>query len=392
MTTPAPIDPRLKHLPSHSYGDRNTGNMIIQGNNIQALDALLGSFKRQIRCVYVDPPYNNQESYTHYKDRLDHTTWLRQTSRCIELLGQFLRADGSLWISIDDRELHYLKVAVDAILGRANFVSTIVWQHRLTRENRKVFSANHEYILVYAKDARVFKASRNRLPLDPRILERYKNPDNDPRGPWQSVSANVQAGHGTAGQFYEIVAPTGRRHRPPNGRCWIYTQSRMNREISKGNVWFGQEGNGVPRIKRFLADAGCDGTTPHTLWSADEVGTTEAAKKHILQLFPDHPVFDTPKPESLVSRIIQISSRPGDIVLDAYLGSGTTAAVAHKLNRRYIGIEVGQHAVTHAMSRLTQVVDGEQGGVSKLLGWRGGGGFDFYRCVDDAPGNASGAG
>jgi len=373
---------RLKHIPSHSYGARNTGNMIIHGDNLQVLGVLLGSFEHQIRCVYIDPPYNNQESYTHYDDRLDHASWLHETLARIQLLAKFLRPDGSLWISIDDRELHYLKVAVDSILGRENFMSTIVWQHRLTRENRKVFSANHEYVLVYAKQARAFKASRNRLPLDSRILERYKNPDNDPRGPWQSVSANVQAGHGTKSQFYEIVAPNGRRHWPPNGRCWVYSQDRMTEEISKNNVWFGRNGNGVPRAKLFLADASCDGMTPHTLWSAEEAGTTESAKKHLLRLFPDHPVFDTPKPESLVGRIIQISSRPGDFVLDAYLGSGTAAAVAHKLNRRYIGIEVGPHALTHAASRLRQVVDGEQGGVSEAVGWRGGGGFDFYSLKD----------
>ena len=174
--------------------------------------------------IYIDPPYNNQEDYRHYLDRSSHETWLSQMEANLCALAPFLSEEGSIWISIDDNELHYLKVAADKIFGRDNFLSTIVWQHRTTRENRKVFSNNNEFILAYAKNARVFREHRNMLPTSPEFLNRFRNPDNDPRGPWQSVSANVQAGHGTASQFYELVAPVGKRHVPPNGRCWIYTK------------------------------------------------------------------------------------------------------------------------------------------------------------------------
>jgi adenine-specific DNA-methyltransferase len=171
---------------------------------------------------------------------------------------------------------------------------------------------------------------RNPVPADERVTSRYRNPDNDPRGLWQSVSANVQDGHATASQHYALVAPSGVRHTPPDGRCWVYTLERMTSEIAAGNIWFGSNGRGVPRIKRFLGEAH-GGLTPETLWFAGEVGTSDEAKKHLLQMFPDEALFDTPKPERLISRIIEIASNEGDLVLDAFLGSGTTSAVAHKL-------------------------------------------------------------
>ena len=233
-------------------------------------------------------------------------------------------------------------------------------------------------MLVYAIDQRKFRARRNLLPGGPALLARYKNPDSNPRGPWQSVSANVQAGHATASQFYDLVAPSGKVHRPPEGRCWVYTKENMQREIAAGNIWFGKTGEGVPRIKRFLKSSKV-GLTPETLWPAGEVGTNDEAKKQLLTLFPDKGVFDTPKPEGLIRRVLEIATEPGDLVLDAFLGSGTTTAVAHKLNRRYIGIEHGEHAVTYCAARLRLVVDGDATGISNEVRWRGGGGFDFYR-------------
>lgn len=370
--------PSCQHVLKLSYGDRNTGNALIQGENLAVLEALLPRFARTVRCCYIDPPYNNQEKHYHYHDSRDHRAWLEETTARVELLGEFLRDDGSLWISIDDREVHYLKVACDAILGRKNFVTTIVWQQRTTRENRKVFSNNHEYVLVYAKDLRRFNVTRNSLELSPEVRARYKNPDNDHRGPWQSITANAQSGHGTPDQFYKLVSPGGTVHEPPPGRCWIYSLKKMKNEIAAGNIWFGRDGNGVPRVKRFLSEVRT-GLTPHTLWTADEVGTNDFAKKHLIRLFPEKDVFDTPKPETLIFRIIHIATSPGDLVLDAYLGSGTTAAVAHKCGRQYIGVEEGDHAVTYCSKRLRLVVDGEESGVSELVGWRGGGGFDFFR-------------
>jgi adenine-specific DNA-methyltransferase len=352
-------------------------NAIIQGDNAQALELLRQQYAGQVRCAYIDPPYNNQERYTHYHDIQGHDEWLGDVARAARQLKPFLREDGSLWVSIDDRQVHYLKVALDGIFGRENFVSTIVWEQRTTRENRKVFSNNHEYILVYAVHGAAFKRTRGLLDWDQAVLDRFRNPDNDVRGPWQSVSANVQAGHGTRSQFYELVAPYGWRHSPPKGRCWVYTWERMRDEIAKNNVWFGKDGKGVPRLKRFLADAR-RGFTPHTLWTAEQVGTNDAAKKHLLELFPGEAPFDTPKPETLIHRILTIATEADDLVLDAYLGSGTTAAVAHKMGRRYIGIERGDHAATHCVERIRKVIGGEQGGVSAMVGWKGGGSFRFF--------------
>ena len=361
-----------------SYGTRDSGNAVVMGENLEVLEALRSVYEGQVRCVYIDPPYNNGEAYTHYRDDLDHAHWLRDMRLRLEALSPLMRADGSIWISIDDREVHYLKVAADAVFGRANFITTIIWQHRTTRENRRVFSNNHEYVLVYAKDSRKFAASRNRLPGSVELFKRYKNPDNDPRGPWQSISANVQDGHATASQFYTVTAPNGNLHRPPKGRCWAYNEQRMQDAIARGEVWFGRDGNGVPRLKNYLKET-TTRLTPPTLWAADEVGTTLSAKKEILQLFPEADVFDTPKPESLIRRIIEIATDAGDLVLDAYLGSGTTAAVAHKLSRCFVGIELGEHAITHCAQRLRRVVDGEGGGISDEVRWSGGGGFDFFR-------------
>lgn len=364
-----------------SFGVSDQLNAIIHGDNNEAIELLNSNLRGAVKCIYIDPPYNNRESYNHYVDNDSHDVWINNTISHIAKLREFLEESGSIWISIDDWQVHYLKIEVDKIFGRSNFVSTIVWEHRKTRENRKVFSNNHEYILVYAKDISSFKKNRNLLPYNEKVLSRYKNPDNDTRGPWQSVSLNVQAGHATKGQFYEFVAPNGRRHSPPNGRCWVYTEEKMKYEVAKNNVWFGRDGNAVPRLKRFLGDAK-GGLTPHTIWSAAEVGTTDHAKKQLLRLFPEAPVFDTPKPESLIQRIIEIASDEGDLILDSYLGSGTTAAVAHRLGRQYLGIEVGEQAVTHCAQRLRMLIGEDKQicatGVDIIENERG---FDFYRLV-----------
>lgn len=376
-----PLDySRLERVARLSAGQAGTGNKLIQGENLRVLNALREEFVGAVRLVYIDPPYNNRENYRHYNDDLGHEEWLRGLVARLEVLAAYLRPDGSLWISIDDREVHYLKVAADRVLGRNNFITTVVWQHRTTRENRRAFSNNHEYILVYAKDAKRFRQARNLLPPTPAIMGRYKNPDADPRGPWQSVSLSVQDGHATAAQFYDLVAPNGHRYRPPKGRCWAFGRERMSKEIAANNVWFGSAGNSVPRWKRFL-DAAHLGINPETLWTADDVGTSDAAKKHSLQLFPGEPVFDTPKPESLIQRVLEIGTDPGDLVLDSYLGSGTTAATAHKMGRRYIGIEQGAQVVSLCATRLKKVIAGEPGGISRSVGWQSGGGFDFFRLV-----------
>jgi adenine-specific DNA-methyltransferase len=196
------------------------------------------------------------------------------------------------------------------------------------------------------------------------------------------VSANAQAGHATKSQFYTLTLPSGRKVDPPKGRCWLYTFEKMQSEIAANNIWFGIDGDNAPRLKKFLRDNEDKGLTPETIWSAAEVGTNDDAKKAFLQLLPELPVFDNPKPESLIERVVHIASNPGDLVLDSFLGSGTTAAVAQKMGRRWIGIELGEHCHTHCLPRLKKVVDGaDLGGITEAVGWKGGGGFRYYRLA-----------
>lgn len=362
-----------------SIGSEDCRNILIKGDNKAILPELVSAYAGEIKCIYIDPPYNNGDSYYYYHDNTSSSAWLEDMRYVLSWLRMLLKKDGSLWISINDKEMAYLKVEADKIFGRENFASTIVWQQRKTRENRAVFSCNHEYVLVYAKDIKAFKKSRNLLPVsDDFIDSKYKNPDNDPRGPWQSVSASVQAGHAVASQFYTIISPSGVAFDPPKGRCWAYNEARMLQEIASNNIWFGENGKNTPRIKKFLANAKI-GLTPETLWSGDNYGTTDSAKKHLLSLFPEMVnVFDTPKPEELIRQIIEIATNKGDYVLDCFLGSGTTVAVAHKLNRNYIGVEIGEQMTDLVVRRLNDVVEGEQGGISKAVNWQGGGEFLFY--------------
>ena len=206
----------------------------------------------------------------------------------LELIRRLLSEDGSLWITIDDNEAHYLKVLCDELFGRPNFIANMIWEKRTSRENRRAFSFNHDHLLLYAKSKSQFEKTRNPLGLSDEVLSRYKNPDNDPRGPWQSVSANAQAGHGTASQFYKLRLPSGRAIEPPKGRCWLYTHERMQQEINAGNIWFGSDGDNVPRVKKFLRENEEKGLTPETIWPASEAGTNDDAKKSLLQLLPDH--------------------------------------------------------------------------------------------------------
>lgn len=364
---------------TYSTGNKDCQNILIHGDNKDVLSELCPEFASRIRCIYIDPPYNNGETYHYYDDNNTQGDWLRDMRRVLNLLKPLLSKDGSIWISIDDSEMAYLRIEADKIFGRENFAGTIIWQQRKSRENRAVFSCNHEYILVYAKDIKEFKKKRNLLPVDEDYINsKYKNPDNDPRGPWQSVTANVQSGHAVPSQFYTVVSPTGVKHDPPKGRCWIYNEERMKREIAEGNIWFGKDGSNTPRVKKFLLDAKI-GLTPETIWLADEVGTSDSAKKQLMALFPDKDnIFETPKPEELLKRIIEIASDEGDYVLDCYIGSGTTIATAHKLSRHYIGIEIGYQMSELVVKRMNKVIGGENSGISELVGWQGGGDFVFY--------------
>lgn len=360
----------LKENKTHAYGDENTENMIIQGDNLEALKALLPFYAGQVKCIYIDPPYNTGSAFEHYDDNLEHTTWLSMMYPRLELLRDLLREDGSIWISIDDDECHYLKVLCDEVFGRNNFINNVIWQKKFSPQNdAKWLSDNHDHILCYAKNKNIWRP--NLLVRTAEMNARYKNPDNDPRGAWTSGDLSVRTY--SKNYDYQIKTPSGALVSPPAGRCWRIGKAGMETLIKEGRVYFGGK---TPRLKRFLSDVK-QGMTAVTIWLHTEVGHNQEARQEVKK-FNSENIFATPKPERLIERILTLASNPGDLVLDSFLGSGTTAAVAHKMGRRYIGIELGEQAITHCVPRLKAVIDGEQGGISKTLNWKGGGGFRFY--------------
>lgn len=363
--------------PEKSYGEADTENMLIHADNLLALKALEQNFSGKIKCIYIDPPYNTGNAFEHYDDGLEHSTWLNLLKPRLESLYKLLSNDGSIWISIDDDESHYLKVFCDEIFGRKNYVASCIWQKiHSTKNDAKYLSQNHEYILVYAKN--IDSLELNLLQRTEAMNNRYKNIDNDPRGPWQSgdLVANEERKNG----YYDVVSPTGKVFNVPQGKHWVYAQDTMEKMILENRIWFGKDGNAFPRKKRFLTEVQ-QGRKGDTWWASDEVGHNQEAKREIIAL-NGKDIFATPKPERLIQRVIQLSTNEKDIVLDSFLGSGTTAAVAHKMNRKYIGIELGQHCNTHCLPRLKSVCDGsDQGGISKTINWKGGGGFKFYNLA-----------
>lgn len=342
------------------------------------LESLLASHEGAVRLALLDPPYNTTSVFHHYNDRVRSDTWLETRRAHLTTIRSLLTADGSVWMHLDDRELHYAKVMLDEVFGRKNYVGTIVWQKTLSRENRTDLSTTHEYVLVYAKNKAVWSRSRNKLAPTAEQLERYKNPDDDPRGPWTSGDMTAKAGPGRrAAQFYDLTLPSGRVVTPARGMAWRFTRDRFEELIEDDRVSFGPKGDSVPRLKRFLSETQ-GGLVPTTWWPGDEVGTTDLAKKELRRLFPDMVPFETPKPERLARRIIEISTDPGDVVLDCYGGSGTSAAVAHKLGRSWIIGEREQRTFDEVLvPRLQAVVAGEQGGISSEVRWSGGGEFEI---------------
>lgn len=362
----------LQPVPELSAG-QDPGNMLIQGDNLEALKSLLPLYAGKVKCIYIDPPYNTKSAFEHYDDNLEHSVWLSMMYPRLELLRELLSEDGSIWVSIDDNEAHYLKVVMDEVFGRGNFVVSVVWQKRTSPDARIDMGDAQDLILVFSKnhEARNF----NKMNLTEVQKKKFKNPDNDPRGSWVSTDFTAQGWR--PNQMYKITTPSGQTFEPPEGRCWANVFSAYEKLLSDNRFWFGKDGNARPRIKTFLAES--EGVRSWSWWPNSEVGHNQEAKKEINALFGASNAFDTPKPERLIQRILQIATNEDDVVLDSFLGSGTTAAVAHKMNRRYIGIEMGDHAVSHCQPRLQKVIDGEQGGISKAVNWQGGGGFSFYR-------------
>ena len=367
----------LEDDPSLSYGD-DSPNLLVHGDNLEALKALLPYYAGQVKCIYIDPPYNTRSAFEHYDDNLEHSTWLQMMYPRLELLRDFLREDGSIWVSIDDSESAYMRVILDEVFGRNNFVACNVWQKRYSRENREAIGDAHEYIYVYTRNIDLFKKARNKLPLGAKQLAVYKNPNKHPKGPWRSVSLSAQGFR--PNQMYSIVTPSGKAYVPPEGSCWKVIESEYQRLLKEDRIYFGKNWDAVPSRIQFLEDI--DGIVPWTWWPHEEAGHTDEAKREVQALFGKTDTFETPKPERLIQRILHIATNPGDLVLDSFLGSGTTAAVAHKMGRRWIGVEIGNHAISCCAPRLQKVVDGEQGGISKAVKWQGGGGFRFARLGD----------
>lgn len=297
----------------------------------------------------------------------------------ISLLRGFLSDSGSLWITIDDNEAHYLKIVCDEIFGRGNFVANVIWEKADSpRNSARLFSTDHDHILVYSKEP---SWTPRRLPRTEEANSIYTNPDNDPRGVW--LPGDPYANKPYSRGKYTITGPTGRQFSPPPGRYWRISEERLRELDQQGRIWWGPNGNARPSIKKYLSEV--SDLVPRTLWSKEDVGSNRTSKNELRSLFEGETAFDTPKPEKLIQRVLQIATVSGDVVMDSFAGSGTTGAVAHKMGRQWIMVELGDHAVTHCVPRLKKVVDGEDpGGVTEAVGWQGGGGFRFYRLAPSA--------
>jgi adenine-specific DNA-methyltransferase len=309
------LEPRiLIENPDFSFGDRNTGNMLIHGDNLLALKALEQEFTGKVKCVYIDPPYNTGNAFEHYDDGIEHSTWLNLIKPRLELLRKLLKEDGSMWISIDDDESHYLKVLCDEVFGRQNFVSNVIWEKKYSPSNdAKWLSDSHDHIIVYAKNKNIWRP--NLLPRTEEMNSRYKNPDNDPRGAWKSGDVLVKS-FSPSGVFAIINPNTGKEHWPPKGSCYRFSEESANRYLQDNRFFFGKDGKGGPQLKRFLSEVQ-DGIVTKTIWFRSEVGDNQEAKKEVKE-FNAESTFATPKPERLIMRILELATKPGDIVLDSF--------------------------------------------------------------------------
>jgi adenine-specific DNA-methyltransferase len=358
-------------------------NRLIFGDNLLALKALEQKFAGTVKCVFIDPPYNTGSAFTHYDDGLEHSIWLGLMRDRLEIIRRLMADDGSLWITIDDNEAHYLKVLCDEVFGRVNFIANVVWEKVYTpKSNGRGLSADHDHILVFAKTERWLEVGWNMLPRSEEQQSRFKNPDNDPEGPWRTYPLDVRTEDDARREKYryEVKLPSGRTVRPSAGRHWALPKEEFERQRALGEIYFGKDGDAMPTRKVHLKHAK-QGVIARTWWTYKEVSGNQDAKREILALFGDSG-FITPKPEALLERVLTIATNPGDLVLDSFAGSGTTGAVAHKMGRRWIMVELGEHCHTHIIPRLRKVIDGDDvGGVTEAVAWKGGGGFRYYRLA-----------
>ncbi|WP_341326198.1 site-specific DNA-methyltransferase [Methylotuvimicrobium sp. KM2] len=373
-------DPEKSYHAKHRVSDNDQfDNKLIFGDNLLALKALEQEYAGKVKCVFIDPPYNTGNAFEHYDDGLEHSIWLSLMRDRLEIIRNLMSDDGSLWITIDDNEAHYLKVLCDEIFGRNNFVANVMWEKKFSPQNdAKWLSINHDHILVFSKNKETWHP--NLLARSQKQEKNFKNPDNDPRGAWSSADYTcAKSKDERPNLYYPIVNPnTNEEVWPKPIRVWAFDKKSHEKNVANNLIWWGKNGkNPVPRLKKF-ANKVRSGTVPTTVWKHEEVGNNQAAKKEVISFNKTDP-FATPKPETLLEKIIHIASNPGDLILDSFAGSGTTGAVAHKMGRRWIMVELGEHCHTHIIPRLQKVIDGEdQGGISKAVNWQGGGGFRYY--------------
>ncbi len=358
-------DKEGEHKITEFKGDEN---LILKGNNLLVISSLLKTHRGKIKLIYIDPPYNTGNDDFNYNDSFNHSAWLTFIKNRLEIARELLSSDGSIWINIDDYECHYLKVIADEVFKKDNFVGSVVWQHSIQAKGYTgKFSLHHNYILCFSKSEQFVLGQMERTN---KHNINYKNPDNDPNGRWRS--GDIRNALYRKNLIYDIETPSGNIISPPS-KGWRFSKETMQEKIEKGQVYFNEDETKIG-YKIYLKDQ--DGRVPETMWFADEVGTTRTANNEIKQLFGSS-VFETPKPEQLLQRIIHISTHPNDVVLDFFAGSGTTASVAHKMGRKFITTEQMDYVNTVTTERLKKVIEGEQGGISKDVEWQGGGSFVY---------------
>lgn len=373
-------DPDKSYHAPHRVTDHDQfDNRLIFGDNLLALKALEQEFTGKVKCVFIDPPYNTGSAFTHYDDGLEHSLWLSLMRDRLEIIRNLLSEDGSLWITIDDNEAHYLKVLCDEVFGRANFVANVVWQKKYTIANdARWLSDSHDHLLIYARLKDVWRPEK--LPRTNEMNARYRNPDSHPKGPWKSTPLHAKSGSATADKF-TFQFKNGVTWSPPPGTFPRFSVETFQALDDADEIWFGKDGTATPSRKTFLAELVAEGTPSATVWLHGDVGNNHEARDEVKAFNPNDP-FPTPKPERLLHRVLHMATLPGDLVLDSFAGSGTTGAVAHKMGRHWIMIELGDHCHTHIIPRLHKVIDGEDpGGITEAAKWKGGGGFRYYRLA-----------
>jgi len=371
----------LVAVPDLSHGDPDTGNLLIQGDNLGALKSLLPLYAGRVKCIFIDPPYNTGSAFEHYDDNREHSIWLSLMYPRLELLGELLAEDGSIWVTIDDNEGHYLKVIMDEVFGRGNFVANVVWEKSDSpKMDSQYFSSRHDHLLVYARSIGNLEVHRIKVATQ----THYNRVDDLGRRfytkPLRAMGSGEDTRNARPSMFFPLMAPDGTEVLPmkPDGTegRWRWGPDKVREEADRID-WVQGKNGWVPYYRILEETSG--GRPPETIWPHSAVGSNRTSKAEVKAIFGAETTFTTPKPEGVIAQTLEIATSPGDLILDSFLGSGTTAAVAHKMGRRWIGVEMGEHAQTHCAARLRKVIEGEQGGISKAVGWQGGGGFRFCR-------------